>query len=74
MAKSTFQITLTPDQIGKLSKQGFSSTSGTLPETSGVVLSYVIEGTVATVTIEKKPFYVPVSAIVSHVQNLLTEG
>ena len=74
MSKSTFVETVTPAQIETLTKQGFSATSGTLPETSGVVLSYVVSEDTITFTVEKKPFLVPVSAIQSRVRNLLTEG
>lgn len=72
MSKQTFMQTVTPEQIASLTKQGFSATAGTLPETSGVVLSYVVDGATITFTVEKKPFYVSVSAIQSRIKDMLT--
>lgn len=74
VSKSTFVQVVTSEQIATLANKGFSTTSGTLPETSGVILSYVVSDDTITFTVEKKPFLVPVSAIQSHVRNLLTQG
>jgi hypothetical protein len=73
MAKPTFVEPITAAQIDALRRQGLSTTSGTLPETEGVVLSYVVSVTKVTFTVEKKPFLVPVSVIQNRVRNLLTE-
>lgn len=71
---ASFQVTLTPEEaVSLLAKFG---TSGTLPETDGVSLSYassIDTGSADTVTftIVKKPFYVSIGQIEHHVRGLL---
>lgn len=79
MKLPTFTLTLTEAQFNaaaaQLQKLGLGPDSGTLPETSGVVLSYVsarghLTNTV-TFTVEKKPMFAPVVVIQSRVKGLL---
>jgi len=86
--KPTFQITLNAEQFNamasKLKEMGFGADAlekGTLPETQGVVLSYVTDvqlgaspSATVTFTVEKKPFIAPVSVIESHVKQLMGIG
>lgn len=69
--KSTFVIDVEAEELAKLAAQGLNAQAGTLPKTQGVVLSYVVSGGQITFTVEEKPFLVPVSAIQSHIKNLL---
>lgn len=68
---ATFTITLTPEQKSRL--WGTFQDSGTLPETSGVILSYVVDHAAnsVTFTVDKKPMLVPVSVIENHVKTLI---
>lgn len=79
---ASFTVTLTPEEFntlaGKLKAQGYGPEaleSGTLPETSGVILSYVVEpqdsGVAVTFTIQKKPMLATVGLIQSRVKALL---
>jgi hypothetical protein len=71
----TFAVTLTQEQYaGLVAKSGITALSGTLPETSGVALSYVVTvgpPIVVTFTVDKKPMFVPVSLIESKVTKML---
>ena len=85
MSLGSFQIVLTGDQfnalVAKLTAMGFSfgedsAKTGTLPETSGVVLSYSVDGVPAigaspvtiTFIVQKKPFFASVGMIESKVK------
>jgi hypothetical protein len=71
----TFQLALTQDEYtqaaAKLTADGLSITTGTLPTTHGVSLSYVVDGLVVTFTVLSKPFYVSVAMIENGVKGLL---
>lgn len=83
MAKPTFTIRLTAEQFNamaaKLKSQGYGPEaldSGTLPKTSGVLLSYVTQAggngsSTVTFTVQEKPMLVPVSVIEGHVRSLI---
>ncbi|HEX4039059.1 MAG TPA: hypothetical protein VHX37_13445 [Acidobacteriaceae bacterium] len=79
MKKPVFSLMLTPAQFNaaaaQLAKLGLGPDSGTLPETSGVVLSYVskagVTGTLVTFTVEKKPMFAPVGVIQGRLKGLL---
>jgi hypothetical protein len=86
--KPTFQIALNADQFNalaaKLKTMGFGADAlekGTLPETRGVVLSYVVDvqlgatpTATVTFTVEKKPLIAPVSMIESGVKEMMGIG
>jgi hypothetical protein len=82
--KSSFTITLNAEQFNalaaKLKEMGFGPDAlekGTLPETHGVVLGYVVntsgppQAWVITFTIEKKPFIASVGMIEGQVRKLI---
>jgi hypothetical protein len=74
MSKPTFAVIVSPEKLPGLASQAGidpSAKSGTLPEHEGVVLSYAVDGTTITFTVEKKPFLVPVSVIESRVKGLI---
>lgn len=74
---ASFSLTVTPEQFAALGKEaaliGISptATEGILPEQDGVKLSYVVNGPVINFTVVKKPFYVSVAEIQSHVKGLI---
>ena len=79
----TFTLTLTEDEYTKLkallAKNGVdvNSTTGTLPEQDGVVLSYAVHETAdpdaipVEFTIEHKRFFESTAAIENHVKHLI---
>lgn len=71
----TFQIALTQEEYtqaaSKLSENGLSLTSGTLPASHGVSLAYVVNGLDVTFTVLSKPFFVSVDMIENGVKSLL---
>jgi hypothetical protein len=82
MGFATFTLKLNKDQFNamaaKLKDSGYGPDAleaGTLPETSGVVLSYkvarVMDAAIVTFTVEKKPMLVPVALIQSRVKGMI---
>lgn len=78
----TFTVTLTEDELTKLqallAKNGLdvNSTTGTLPEQDGVILSYSIRqadpaGVAVDFTVEHKRFFESNSAIERHVHEMI---
>jgi hypothetical protein len=78
MSLGSFQIVLTTAQYQalatRMAQMGFdtSALSGTLPETSGVVLGYAVApgdlSTIVTFTVQRKPFFASVGMIESKVK------
>jgi hypothetical protein len=78
MSLGTFQIALTADQFKAVAAEvaamglNLGASTGTLPETSGVVLSYTVTpgelSTVITFTVQEKPFFASVGMIESKVR------
>jgi hypothetical protein len=71
----TFSIVFTDAQKAQLTVKaeaaGINPAGGTLPETHGVVLSFVLSGNTAIFTVVQRPFFVSLGMIKSGVRNMI---
>jgi hypothetical protein len=71
----TFSLALTDAQKAQLTLKaeaaGINPAGGTLPETRGVVLSFVLSGNTVTFTVVERPFFVSLGMIRSGIRNMI---